>query len=68
MTQNRRDFIRNNAVVAAASAAGIPVSGMATNLVTDRRHTELKWGTGGHRFYPEYMWPFIAQAFEPGPR
>ena len=31
-------------------------------------HTELKWGTGGHRFYPEYMWPFIAQAFEPGPR
>ena len=31
-------------------------------------HTALKWGTGGHRFYPEYMWPFIAQAFEPGPR
>jgi len=31
-------------------------------------HTELKWGTGGHRFYPEYMWPFIAQAFEPSPR
>ena len=31
-------------------------------------HTELNWGTGGHRFYPEYMWPFIAQAFEPGPR
>ena len=31
-------------------------------------HTDLKWGTGGHRFYPEYMWPFIAQAFEAGPR
>ena len=30
--------------------------------------TELKWGTGGHRFYPEYMWPFIAQAFEPSLR
>ena len=25
-------------------------------------HTELKWGSGGHRFYPEYMWPFIDQA------
>lgn len=30
-------------------------------------HTELKWGTGGHRFYPKYMWPFIARAFEPPP-
>ena len=50
MTQNRRDFIRNNAVVAAASAAGIPVSGMASNLVTDRRHTELKWGKAACRF------------------
>ena len=31
-------------------------------------HTDLKWGTGGHRFYPEDTWPFIAQAFEAGPR
>ena len=25
-------------------------------------HTDLQWGSAGHRFYPELMWPFIEQA------
>jgi hypothetical protein len=24
---------------------------------------EHRWGSGGHRFYKELMWPFIEQAF-----
>jgi len=27
-------------------------------------HMELKWGTGGYRFYPDFMWPFIDRAFQ----
>ena len=25
-------------------------------------NTALEWGRGGHRFYPEKMWPFIEEA------
>lgn len=24
----------------------------------------LKWGEGGHRFYPQFMWPFIEEALK----
>jgi len=27
--------------------------------------TALKWGSGGHRFYPKFMWPFIDTALKP---
>ena len=27
-------------------------------------HFSLKWGQGGHRFYPDLMWPFIEKGLE----
>ena len=48
MTATRRDFIRANAVAAAASAAGIATPAAATNLITtDNR---LKWAKAACRF------------------
>lgn len=48
---NKRD-VENNATAVAKiyGAAGVP----------DR--VELKWGTAGHRFYPDLMWPFVEKA------
>ena len=48
MTATRRDFIRANAVAAAAAAAGIATPAAATNLITtDNR---LKWAKAACRF------------------
>ncbi len=29
-----------------------------------RNHTALKWGSSGHRFYPQKMWPFIKKGLK----
>ena len=50
MAISRRDFIKQNAVATAASAAGISTTIQATNLVTDASKTELKWAKAPCRF------------------
>jgi hypothetical protein len=27
-------------------------------------HTDLKWGSSGHRFYPQKMWPFLSKGLK----
>ncbi len=50
MLNTRRDFIRNTAAVTAAAVAGIPLYADASNIVTDRDATELKWSKAPCRF------------------
>ncbi len=46
----RRDYIKANAVAAAAAAAGMPLSAMAAQVPTSSQTTELKWSKAPCRF------------------
>lgn len=48
MSTSRRDFIKANAVAAAAAAAGMSVPGQASNVITS--DLELKWAKAACRF------------------
>jgi len=50
MKMNRRDFIKANAAAAAATAAGVTLSAGATNLITTKSQTEIKWDKAPCRF------------------
>ena len=50
MKLTRRDFIKHNAIAAAAAAAGIALPAVAANLVTDATKTKLKWAKTPCRF------------------
>lgn len=50
MNINRRDFIKANAVAAAASVAGISVPVQASNLITASDLTKIKWDKAACRF------------------
>jgi len=50
MKMNRRDFIKANAAAAAATAAGVTLSAGATNLITTKSKTEIKWDKAPCRF------------------
>ena len=50
MSVTRRDFIKQTAIAATASVAGIPLPGEAANFVTDSEVTKLKWSKAPCRF------------------
>jgi len=50
MKPNRRDFIKANAIAAAAAAAGISIPAQAANLVTNAEKTKLTWSKAPCRF------------------
>ena len=50
MSINRREFIKANAVAAAAAVAGVSVPASATNLITSSDLTKLKWDKAPCRF------------------
>ncbi|WDE06335.1 nitrate reductase catalytic subunit NapA [Thalassomonas viridans] len=50
MTINRREFIKANAVAAAAAVAGVSVPAAASNLITSSDLTKLKWDKAPCRF------------------
>ncbi|HJW03041.1 MAG TPA: nitrate reductase catalytic subunit NapA, partial [Azospira sp.] len=52
MSMNRRDFIKANAVAAAAATAGIPVAASAANAVKGEAHnsTQIRWDKAACRF------------------
>ena len=50
MTINRREFIKANAIVAAAAVAGVSVPAVASNLITSSDITKLKWDKAACRF------------------
>lgn len=50
MKLTRREYMKANAVAAAAAAAGIAAPAAAANLVTDARKTELTWQKAPCRF------------------
>ncbi|GAA6206081.1 MULTISPECIES: nitrate reductase catalytic subunit NapA [Thalassotalea] len=50
MTINRREFIKANAVAAAAAVAGVSIPANATNLITSSDVTKLKWDKAPCRF------------------
>ncbi|SOY62690.1 nitrate reductase, large subunit, in complex with NapB [Cupriavidus taiwanensis] len=50
MTISRRDFIKQTAVAATASVAGVALPAGAANLVTDSEVTKLKWSKAPCRF------------------
>ncbi|GLX79648.1 periplasmic nitrate reductase [Thalassotalea insulae] len=50
MTINRREFIKANAVAAAAAVAGVSVPATASNLITSSDITKLKWDKAPCRF------------------
>ncbi len=50
MTINRREFIKANAVAAAAAVAGVAVPAKASNLITSSDITKLKWDKAPCRF------------------
>jgi len=50
MTLTRREFIRNTAAAAAASAAGIALPAAASNVLTEGDLTQLKWDKAPCRF------------------
>jgi nitrate reductase NapA len=50
MTINRREFIKANAIAAAAAVAGVSVPAMASNLITSSDITKLKWDKAACRF------------------
>ncbi|AMR80892.1 periplasmic nitrate reductase subunit alpha [Cupriavidus nantongensis] len=50
MTISRRDFIKQTAVAATASVAGVALPAGAANMVTDSEVTRLKWSKAPCRF------------------
>lgn len=50
MNLSRRQFIKANAVVAAASVAGLAAPVAATNLITSSELTKIKWDKAACRF------------------
>jgi len=50
MTINRREFIKANAVAAAAAVAGVSVPAQASNLITTSDATKIKWDKAPCRF------------------
>ena len=50
MTLTRREFIRNTAAAAAASAAGLALPAAASNVLTEGDLTQLKWDKAPCRF------------------
>lgn len=50
MKLTRRDFAKANAAAVAATAMGLPLPTSATNLVTNRELTSLKWNKAPCRF------------------
>ncbi|SOY95892.1 nitrate reductase, large subunit, in complex with NapB [Cupriavidus taiwanensis] len=50
MTLSRRDFIKQTAVAATASVAGVTLPAGAANFVTDSEVTKLKWSKAPCRF------------------
>ena len=50
MTMNRRDFMKSNAIAAAAGVAGMSVPALASNVVTDQEYTRLTWNKAPCRF------------------
>lgn len=50
MSHTRREFIRDSAAATAAAVAGIPLFAEASNIVTDRAETTLKWSKAPCRF------------------
>ncbi len=50
MHSTRRDFIRHSAAATAAAVAGISLHADASNIVTDRADTQLKWSKAPCRF------------------
>lgn len=50
MSTNRREFIKANAVVAAAAVSGVSVPASASNLITSSDITKLKWDKAACRF------------------
>lgn len=47
---NRREFIKANAIAAAASVAGVAIPAAASNLITSSDLTKLKWDKAPCRF------------------
>ena len=50
MSINRREFIKANAVAAAAAVAGVSVPAAASNLITTNDMTRIKWDKAPCRF------------------
>jgi len=50
MTVNRRDFMKANAIVAAASVAGVSIPAEASNVITGEDLTRLSWNKAPCRF------------------
>ncbi len=50
MKLSRREYIKANAIAAAAAAAGMPASAVAAQLPTASQATELKWSKAPCRF------------------
>jgi nitrate reductase NapA len=50
MTINRREFIKANAIAAAAAVAGVSIPAAASNLITHSEMTNLKWDKAPCRF------------------
>ena len=50
MTLNRREFIKANAVAAAAAVAGVSIPAQASNLITASDITKIKWDKAPCRF------------------
>ena len=50
MSVTRRDFIKQTAIAATASVAGIPLPAESANFVTDSEVTKLKWSKAPCRF------------------
>ncbi len=50
MSINRRQFMKANAVAAAAGVAGVSIPALASNVVTDQNATRLTWNKAPCRF------------------
>jgi nitrate reductase (cytochrome) len=50
MKITRREFMKCSAAAAAAAVAGVPLSGLAANVVTESDFTKLKWSKAPCRF------------------
>src|SRR5690606_4594761 len=50
MSTTRRDFIRTSAIATAAAAAGLPLPGGGTNVVTEGDQVQLKWSKAPCRY------------------
>ena len=46
----RREFIRHSALATAAAAAGLPLTGTGSNVVTEGDRTTLKWDKAPCRY------------------